>query len=63
VENIEEKDKNYIHKERRYSSMSRNIFLADSAAEGIKAKLDDGVLIIRVPKKEKPDSSVNIEIE
>lgn len=62
-ENIEEKEKNYIHRERRYSSMSRSVLLADSASDGIKAKLDDGVLTIRVPKKEKPDSSVNIEIE
>jgi HSP20 family protein len=43
--------------------MSRNLFLADSASEGIKAKLDDGVLTVSVPKKEKPDKSVNIEIE
>lgn len=62
-ENIEEKDKNYIHKERRVSSMSRNIFLADADAAGIKAKLDNGVLCITIPKKTKTDSSVAVNID
>lgn len=62
-ETTEEKNKNYIHRERRYSSMSRNILLGDADASGIKAKLDNGVLCITVPKKTKPDSSVVIDIE
>ncbi len=63
TENIEEKDKNYLHRERRSTSMSRNIVLADAAADGIKAKLDNGVLSITVPKKVKADNSVIIDIE
>lgn len=59
----EEKNKNYIHRERRYSSMARNVFLADSAPEGIKARLDNGILFITVPKKEKPDRTVKIDID
>jgi HSP20 family protein len=62
-ETIEEKDKNYIHRERRYTSMSRNILLGDADAGNIKAKLDNGVLCITVPKKIKSDSSVVIDIE
>lgn len=62
-ENHEETNKNYIHKERRYSSMQRSILLGDADADGIKAKLDDGVLTIIIPKKIKPDNSVKIEIE
>lgn len=62
-EAIEEKDKNYIHRERRYTSMSRNIMLGDADSAGIKAKLDNGVLCVTVPKKTKPDSSVVIDIE
>jgi HSP20 family protein len=62
-ETIEEKDKNYIHKERRYSAMSRNIMLADADAAGVKAKLDNGVLNITVPKKTKPNNGVVIDIE
>lgn len=60
----EDKDeKNYIHRERRYTSMQRNVFLADAANEGIKAKLNDGVLEITVPKKVEEDKSKAIEIE
>ena len=62
-ETLEEKDKNYIHKERRYSAMSRNIMLADADAAGVKAKLDNGVLNITVPKKTKPNNGVVIDIE
>lgn len=60
---VEEKKKNYIHKERRYCSMSRNIFLADASSEGIKAKLTDGVLSVTVPKREPEASGQSIEIE
>jgi HSP20 family protein len=62
-ETVEENDKNYIHRERRYTSMSRNIMLADADAASIKAKLDNGVLSVTVPKKTKPDNSVVIDIE
>ena len=62
-ENINEEKKNYIHRERRYSSMQRSIYLADVQAEGIKAKLQDGVLSIIVPKEVKSDRSMRINIE
>ncbi|MBN1892140.1 MAG: Hsp20 family protein [Clostridiales bacterium] len=62
-EEAEEKKKNYIHKERRYCSMSRSIFLNDAMSEGIKARLEDGVLSVTVPKKELEDSGQAIEIE
>jgi HSP20 family protein len=62
-ETTEEKGKNYIHKERRYTSMSRSIMLGDADASAIKAKLDNGVLTLNVPKKTKPDKSNIIEIE
>jgi HSP20 family protein len=62
-ETVEESDKNYIHRERRYSSMSRSILLADADGAGIKAKLDNGMLSVTVPKKFKADHSVVIDIE
>jgi HSP20 family protein len=63
TETVEENDKNYIHRERRFSSMSRSILLADADAAGIKAKLDNGVLSITVPKKVKADNSIVIDID
>ena len=59
----EEQNKNYVHRERKYSSMTRNILLANADSDGIKAKLNDGVLTITVSKKAKQDLSKTIEIE
>ncbi|MBN2287057.1 MAG: Hsp20/alpha crystallin family protein [Tissierellales bacterium] len=62
-ENKEDKSKNYIHKERRFCSMERNIYLEDAKSEEIKAKLENGVLVVDVPKKEKEDRTRKIDIE
>ena len=62
-EEKEEKDKNYIHRERRVCSMERNIFLQEAGEENIKAKLEHGVLKIEIPKKPHVDTSRRIEID
>jgi len=62
-EEVKNEKGNYIHRERRYSSMQRSIFLAGVGDEGIDAKLENGVLSITVPKKIKPDYSKQIEIK
>ncbi|MDP4152543.1 MAG: Hsp20/alpha crystallin family protein [Bacillota bacterium] len=62
-DNINEEKKNYIHKERRYSSMSRSMYLPDAKNDGIKAKLQNGVLSISIPKAEKTDNSIKIKID
>lgn len=60
-EKKEEKKKNYLHRERRYSTMSRTVYLEDSKPEGIKAKLNNGLLQVVVPKAEKPSITVDID--
>jgi len=62
-ESVEKEQKNYVHRERRYCSMQRNLFLPDADSKDIKAKMENGVLSIMVPKKEKPDKSIKIDIE
>ena len=62
-ENINAEKENYIHRERRYSSMSRSVYLADSTPDNIKAKMENGILAITVTKKEKSKNSHKIEIE
>ena len=62
-ENINDEKENYIHRERRYSSMNRSVYLADSTPDNIKAKMENGVLAITVAKEEKPKNSHKIEIE
>jgi len=62
-ENTENEDKNYIHRERRFSSMQRNIFLSDAESEGITAKLVEGILRISIPKRENKKSTIDIEVQ
>ena len=62
-ESEESKNKNYIHRERRFAQMSRSIKLVDANDDEIKAKLDEGVLTIIIPKKEEIDTTKRIMIE
>ena len=61
--NNENDKKNYIHRERRTSSMSRRIKLADASLNEVKAKLEEGVLTVTIPKDEKAPASRKINIE
>lgn len=61
-ENKEEKNKNFIHRERKMSSMERTILLNDIDEKNLKAKLDNGILTINIPKKEKVEKALKIEI-
>ncbi|MDR1531691.1 MAG: Hsp20/alpha crystallin family protein [Clostridiales bacterium] len=62
-ESKKEEKRNYIHRERRYTSMRRSIYLADAKQEEVSAKLEDGLLKISVPKKVREVSSCKINIE
>ena len=62
-EEVEDSGKNYIHRERRMSSMSRSIRLAGADLDEIKAKIEDGILQITVPKDQKVLSGRKIAIE
>lgn len=57
------KDKNYVHREMRYSSMSRTLYFENVEKEGLKAKLNDGILEIKVPKTntKSEDDYINID--
>ena len=48
----EEKKDNYIKRERSYGSISRGFYIANVDKNLIKAKFDNGVLNIKLPKKE-----------
>ncbi|HOQ10256.1 MAG TPA: Hsp20/alpha crystallin family protein [Syntrophomonadaceae bacterium] len=61
-ESLEEEKKNYVHRERRYSSMQRSIYLRDAKTEGVKAQLKDGILRIIVPKEEAQGGTHRIQI-
>ena len=61
-EKSEEEKKNYIHRERRLASMSRRIHLGDTKADGIKARLEDGILFVKLEKEQKTNRKIPIEI-
>ena len=54
--------KNYIHRERRATSMIRRIRLANAKLEDITAKLEEGVLTITIPKDIKTNTTRKIDI-
>lgn len=61
---FEEKKDNYIRRERSYGSVSRGFYINNVNKEAIKAKFDNGVLTIDLPKKEissNNDSKILIE--
>ena len=54
--------KNYIHRERRATSMIRRVRLANAKLENITAKLEEGVLTITIPKDIKTNTTRKIDI-
>jgi len=51
-EEINEEKENYIRKERRYGSFKRSFYVDNVDQEKIKAKFKNGVLKVKLPKKE-----------
>jgi HSP20 family protein len=62
-EEVNKDEKNYIHRERRSATMSRRVRLANAKLDEAKAKLEDGVLTITIPKDEQAINSRKINIE
>lgn len=53
---VEEKENNYIRKERHYGSFSRSFYVGDKIKmEDIDASMKDGILSITVPKEEQTE--------
>ncbi|WP_027399023.1 Hsp20/alpha crystallin family protein [Anaerovorax odorimutans] len=59
----EEEENNYIHKERRATSMHRSVYLKDIDVKNIDAKLENGILIINIPKLEVSTNKLQIEVK
>lgn len=63
-EEINEEKENYIRQERRYGSFKRSFYVEDVNQENIKAKFKNGVLQVKLPKKEStPKKENRIPIE
>ena len=62
IENTDEK-KNYIHKERKSTRMTRSMYFGDIDEENINAKLENGILEIEIPKRKEEKTNKKIEIK
>jgi HSP20 family protein len=63
-EKKEEKEKNYTRREYNYSSFERSFSLPETVkADQVKAKYEDGVLKISIPKKEEAKAKPKLEVK
>ena len=64
VEENNEKKGNFIRRERSFGQFSRSFYVGDIKEEDIDAKLENGILTIKLPKEEKKEVKSNhIEIK
>ena len=61
--NEEDKNKNYIRRERTYGKYERSFYLGDLDEDKIDATFENGMLKLVVPKKEEVDTKKVIEIK
>ncbi len=59
----EEQKGTYLHRERRFASTQRSIYLPDIKADEISAKFDSGVLEVTVPKQDPKENKTQITID
>ena len=63
-EKKEEKDKNYTRREYNYNSFERSFSLPESVkADQVKAKYENGVLKLSLPKKEEAKAKPKMEVK
>jgi HSP20 family protein len=60
-EEHEDKNKNYIKKERSYGRVERQFYVGNIKEEAIKAEFNNGILKISVPKQEKATKLIEIK--
>ena len=61
-EEVEDKSKNYIRRERSYGKYQRSFYIGDMDSNEIRAKFKHGMLKIIVPKVETKETKKHIEI-
>lgn len=62
-ENVEEKEANYIRRERRIGTYSRSFDVSTINTDAISAKYENGLLVLNLPKKEVPPVPPSRQIE
>ena len=62
-ESVEETKDNYVHRERRYGSMQRCMYLPDVKEDEVTAKFENGVLTLNLSKAKPDKKSRTIDIQ
>lgn len=63
TEEKNEEKENFLHRERRVSSMQRTVYLPNVKESGITAKFENGILTIAAPKADGTENRPRIEIQ
>lgn len=63
TQSVDEEKNNYVHRERRRTSLQRALLLKDVDVSGIDAKLDAGILTINIPKMALQENKIQIEVK
>jgi len=63
-EEVKEEHANYVRRERRQGNVQRSFYVENVDSENVKAKFDNGLLIISLPKlKDEPTNRYRIDIQ
>ncbi len=62
-EEVNDEDKNYIRRERRYGKYERSFYIGEIETDKIEAEFKDGLLKVLIPKHEEVDNKKTIEIK
>ncbi len=59
----EDKERNYIRKERSYGQFSRSFYIGNVSEDAIEAEFKDGILTVAIPKEKKEDKKKQITVK
>lgn len=63
IEKDEHEGKKYFYHERRYGKTERSFYIGDMDSDKVKAKMDNGTLLVTIPKIEENNIKKTITIE
>lgn len=63
IEKDEHEGKKYFYHERRYGKTERSFYIGDMDSDKVKAKMDNGTLLVTIPKIEENNIKKSITIE
>ncbi len=59
----EDKEKNYVRKERSYGKFTRSFYIGNVSEDDIDAEFKDGILTVSIPKEHKEESKKRITVK